>query len=128
MHVVLKTRAQNRSVFAIAFWILWDLLKVNLLRISFRVEQDIPSREPQNCARGDTKSHRRILPIVKRVYRGERDSHRVCASDLPIEIAPAITKVGQSVVSLDASAHGNGREKYKKNESGRRVSLRLPKL
>ncbi|KAL0124877.1 hypothetical protein PUN28_006623 [Cardiocondyla obscurior] len=66
--------------------------------------------------------HTIYLAAAKRVYRGERDSHRVCASDLPIEIAPAITKVGQSVVS-PAAAHGNGREKYERNENGGCISL-----
>lgn len=54
------------------------------------------------------------------------------ASDLPpIEIAPAITKVGQSVVSPVASVRrGNRREKYERNEYAAAASyvLSLPKL
>jgi len=109
-----KIRTRNRRVLAI---ILEMLRKVE---VKF-VDIVISSRTGYSVTDGfkivRAESHQRMPSTAKRVYQSERNSHRVCTSDLPIEIAPAIMKVGQSVVSPVATAHGDEREKYERNEN-----------
>jgi len=100
IYVCAKIRARNRRVLAIVFEILWKILKVKFLA-------NIASSWAGYSVTGTSKLYERnrigIHLATKQVYRGEQDLHRVCASDLPIEIASAIMKVGQSVVSPVAS-------------------------
>lgn len=96
-----------------ALGILWEPLKVNSPRISFRVvPTDIPSRAARNCA---AVRNRIGVSLAKRVYRGERDSRdaRIRSSN---RNSFGNTKVGHSSSFCPMHATATeGKEKYEKN-------------
>lgn len=119
----------NSGVCDCSFGIFWGALKSEFVCRGYRFDScRIFRHERLKIASiGNRIGVYLLLPVVKRVYRGERDSHRVCASDLPpIEIASAITKVGQSFVSPVASLQPKGKIR-KKRICGRNSCLELAK-
>lgn len=101
-----------------AFGILWEPLKVNSPRISFRVvPTDIPSRAARNCA---AVRNRIGVSLAKRVYRGERDSRgaRIRSTN---RNSSGDTKVGHrpSFRSMRAATATEGKEKYARNAKER---------
>lgn len=129
-----RTRARAKSERSNrAPGILWEPLKVNSPRISFRVvPTDIPSRAARNCA---AVRNRIGVSLAKRVYRGERDSRgaRIRSTN---RNSSGNTKVGHSPSFRPMRATtANGREgkirkerareREKKREGGLRAFLSI---